>query len=75
MSGPLPLLSCIEPELTANAQEVLRARYLRKDDHGRIVETPAEMFARVAVHVAAVERRYGGDPAAMAEMSHALRGT
>ena len=65
MSGPL--LTRIEPHLTANAQEVLRARYLRKDDKGRIIETPAEMFARVAAHVADVERRYGGDPTAAAD--------
>jgi ribonucleoside-diphosphate reductase alpha chain len=55
------LVTRLEPHLTRNAQEVLRARYLAKDDRGRIVETPAEMFARVAMHVAAVERRYGGD--------------
>jgi ribonucleoside-diphosphate reductase alpha chain len=57
----------IEPYLSTNAQEVLRARYLRKDDQGRSVETAAEMFARVALHVAAVERQYGGDPAAAAD--------
>jgi ribonucleoside-diphosphate reductase alpha chain len=51
----------LEPHLNRNAEEVLRARYLAKDGGGRIVETPAEMFARVAMHVAAVERRYGGD--------------
>jgi ribonucleoside-diphosphate reductase alpha chain len=57
----------IEPRLTTNALSVLRARYLKKDDRGCIVETPAEMFARVATHVAEVERRYGADPAAMAD--------
>jgi ribonucleoside-diphosphate reductase alpha chain len=56
-----------EPQLTANALEVLRARYLRKDENGRIVETPAEMFGRVAAHVADVERRYGGDPPVLAD--------
>jgi ribonucleoside-diphosphate reductase alpha chain len=56
-----------EPQLTANALEVLRARYLRKDENGRVVETPAEMFGRVAAHVADVERRYGGDPPVLAD--------
>lgn len=57
----------IEPQLTANGLEVLRARYLKKNDRGQISETPAEMFARVASHVAEVERRYGGDAATMAD--------
>jgi ribonucleoside-diphosphate reductase alpha chain len=56
----------IEPALTANALEVLGARYLRKDAHGRPAETPAELFGRVADHVADVERLHGGDPAAAA---------
>jgi ribonucleoside-diphosphate reductase alpha chain len=56
----------IEPRLTANAVEVLRARYLRKDAHGQISETPAELFARVAAHVAKVESRYRGDRKATA---------
>jgi ribonucleoside-diphosphate reductase alpha chain len=58
----------IEPRLTANAQAVLGARYLSKDDRGRITETPAEMLARVAGHVADVERRYGGDSAKAADI-------
>lgn len=71
MSGTAPLSTRIEPQLTANALEVLRARYLRKDDRGQIVETPADMFARVAAHVAAVERRYAGDPATTADAFYA----
>jgi ribonucleoside-diphosphate reductase alpha chain len=68
MSGVSSLATRIEPRLAGTALEVLRARYLAKDDRGRIVETPAEMFARVATHVAASEHRYGGDPAAAAEV-------
>jgi ribonucleoside-diphosphate reductase alpha chain len=63
MVSRVPALATrIEPQLTRNALEVLRARYLAKDERGRVAETPAEMFARVATHVAAVELRYGGDP-------------
>lgn len=58
--------TAVEPELSPNALEVLRARYLRKDERGAVMETPGEMFRRVAEHVAAVEARYGGDPARMA---------
>ena len=67
MTGPSSLPTRLEPHLTANALEVLRARYLRKNDRGQITETPAEMFARVARHVAEVERQYGGDASTAAE--------
>ncbi len=60
----------IEPRLTPNALEVLRARYLQKDEGGRIIETPEEMFARVAAHVAAAEALYGGDLTATADAFH-----
>ncbi len=40
--------------LTANALAVLRARYLARAD-GVLVETPEQMFRRVAVHIANVE--------------------
>lgn len=61
MQAALPSATRIALHLTANSVEVLRARYLRKNDCGQIVETPEEMFARVASRVAEVESRYGGD--------------
>jgi ribonucleoside-diphosphate reductase alpha chain len=48
-------------ELTENALTVLRARYLLKDDKGDIVETPEEMFRRVAKTIASAESLYGGN--------------
>ena len=39
--------------------EVLRRRYLWKDEQGRVVETEEQMFHRVAKAIAAVEKKYG----------------
>ena len=52
----------IEPKLTVNALKVLRQRYLLKNEKGEIIETPAQMFMRVAKAIARVDRKYGGDP-------------
>ncbi|HOX00612.1 MAG TPA: ribonucleotide reductase N-terminal alpha domain-containing protein, partial [Deltaproteobacteria bacterium] len=43
-------------ELSANAMTILQARYLTRDEGGAVVETPEEMFRRVARAVAAAER-------------------
>ncbi len=40
---------------TANAQQLLNARYLLKDAEGRIVETPNQLFRRVANFIASAE--------------------
>jgi len=48
--------------LTDNALAVLRKRYLVRDGDV-VVETPAQMFARVGRHVAAVETRWGATAA------------
>jgi ribonucleoside-diphosphate reductase alpha chain len=50
-------------KLTQNALTTLEARYLRKDADGRPVETPAELFQRVARAVAAGEAPFGGSRA------------
>jgi ribonucleoside-diphosphate reductase alpha chain len=42
-------------ELTENARQVLERRYLKKDKQGKVVETPKELFRRVAVTIAAAE--------------------
>src|SRR5271157_1057229 len=51
-----------EPKLTVNALEVLRQRYLLRDENENIVESPAELFKRVARAVAAADSNYGGNP-------------
>jgi ribonucleoside-diphosphate reductase alpha chain len=50
-------------KLPINALTVLKKRYLIKNDQGQVVETPGQLFKRVARHVAAPEAAYGDDPA------------
>lgn len=44
--------------LTQNAITVLRKRYLKRNEKGEVVETPEEMFERVARHIASAEKIY-----------------
>ena len=52
------------PTFRPIALRVLTERYLRRDPEGRVVETPDELFRRVAQGVAGAEERYGGSEAA-----------
>ena len=47
------------PVLTENAVTILQSRYLIKDEQGNCIETPAQMFSRVASLVAKAEIKYG----------------
>ena len=46
-------------ELSDNSYQVLTRRYIRKGVNGELVETPEEMFWRVAYHIAKVEAKWG----------------
>jgi ribonucleoside-diphosphate reductase alpha chain len=48
-----------ELKLSLNAILVLERRYLRKDENGRVVETTAQMFKRIANGIAVIEKQYG----------------
>ncbi|HKZ16851.1 MAG TPA: ribonucleotide reductase N-terminal alpha domain-containing protein, partial [Geobacteraceae bacterium] len=48
-------------ELSENALRVLKARYLLKDENGEVIESPTEMFRRVARSIAKMEKAYGED--------------
>jgi ribonucleoside-diphosphate reductase alpha chain len=54
------------PSISTNGRRVLEARYLKRGTAGAIVESPEEMFRRVACSVAAVDREYEGAEAAAA---------
>ncbi len=48
-----------DPVLTGNALKVLQSRYLIKDPQGKCIETPAQLFSRVASLIAEAEGKYG----------------
>jgi ribonucleoside-diphosphate reductase alpha chain len=56
-----------ELKLSANAERVLRARYLKKDEQGRCIESPRDLFRRVAKAIADAERLYSSDPEVRSE--------
>jgi ribonucleoside-diphosphate reductase alpha chain len=54
--------------LTPQAITILEKRYLKRDARGQVIETPEEMFWRVAQNIAEAERFYGNQ-AALEELS------
>lgn len=47
------------PPIGANGMTVLERRYLARDEQGNVIESPADLFRRVAHHVAQAELEYG----------------
>lgn len=47
--------------LSDNARTVLEKRYLKKDENGKVIETPEEMFFRVAENIASAEKIFNPD--------------
>ena len=56
--------------LTENALRVLEKRYLSKDSHGRVVETPEALFRRVAANIVLAEHNYGSSAAEMKKVEN-----
>src|SRR3978361_733744 len=62
---PLPVNPPAGPvTLSSNARTVLEKRYLVKNDKGKPVEQPEDLFWRVAKVVAEADRRYGASDSA-----------
>lgn len=61
--------SPIVPALTKNAITVLERRYLKRDKEGKILETPVQMFHRVADTIALADKKFDekADTAVIAE--------
>jgi len=47
-----------EPVLSPNAMTVLKKRYLLKDEDGNLIETPKQLFKRVARFIASADELY-----------------
>lgn len=47
-----------EPVISQNSLTVLERRYLKKDDTGKAIEAPRDMFMRVAKTIASVDKTY-----------------
>jgi ribonucleoside-diphosphate reductase alpha chain len=59
-------------KLPINSVQVLERRYLLKDDKGRVIESPSQMFQRVAKFIASNEKRYGADDNAVRHYEQAF---
>ncbi|MEM2960606.1 MAG: adenosylcobalamin-dependent ribonucleoside-diphosphate reductase, partial [Candidatus Bathyarchaeia archaeon] len=57
----IPRRSIPEGRFTPNAIQVLNRRYLKRDDEGNPIETPEEMFSRVAKNIASAELIYNSN--------------
>src|ERR671935_800016 len=63
---PLPSKPPVTPvSLSKNARIVLEKRYLVKDETGKPVESPEDLFWRVATIVAQADQRYGASDGAV----------
>lgn len=56
-------------QLSENAIKVLERRYLKKDEQGRVMETPEEMFWRVACAIADADNLYGRSESQVKELA------
>lgn len=58
-----------ELKMPLNSLTVLSARYLKKDESGRVIETPKQLFYRVSNAIAEPERGYGKSEVEVAKIA------
>ncbi len=58
--------------LSQNAIKVLEKRYLKRDEEGILLETPKEMFVRVARNISTAEKNYGKSEEEIKEIERQL---
>jgi len=64
LAAPDPPEGVLETRFSPNAIAVLERRYLKKDpESGAVIETPQQLFWRVAVHIARPEEQFPGGSA------------
>jgi len=61
-----------ELKLGVNAVAVLERRYLLKNEEGKVIETPSQLFRRVAKAIAQADKIYGDDPKKSEEIFYNL---
>ena len=54
--------------LSQNALTVLKSRYLKKDESGKVVETPEDLFRRVSNFIAQADKNYGAKDSEIKEL-------
>jgi ribonucleoside-diphosphate reductase alpha chain len=54
----MDIQKAITTQLSKNALTVLEKRYLKKDANGRVIETAADMFRRVADTIADADKKF-----------------
>ncbi|MBI5223099.1 adenosylcobalamin-dependent ribonucleoside-diphosphate reductase [Candidatus Micrarchaeota archaeon] len=59
-------------KMPVNAVQVLEKRYLLRDETGKIIESPSQLFRRVAKHLASNEKNYGADDRAIRQYEEAF---
>ncbi len=52
----------VKLKLSENALKVLQRRYLKKNEEGRVIEAPEDLFRRVARAIAQADLNYGHSP-------------
>jgi len=62
----------MELKLSENSLKVLERRYLKKDERGKVIETPEEMFHRVAKAIAIADKIYGKSEADVQKLEDAF---